>query len=360
MRSTKLIYLVLPMLMVLAVFLAMPTPASARPAQVVVGISVGIAPPPLPYYEQPICPGEGYIWTPGYWAWDGTDYYWVPGTWVMAPFVGGYWTPGYWGWGGSAFFWHEGYWGPEVGFYGGIDYGYGYGGVGYEGGRWDRGAFRYNTSVTHVDVNVIHNTYEQPVTRVEPGRVAYNGGTGGIQRQPTAGEEAAAGKRRVGPTSEQSQHDQAARSNPTQHFASNHGQPGVAATGRAGDFSHGQPATTRPEYRPPTEGGNNGGNTGGHPSNATPHENAPAEHNNPPAHTNAPAEPNNPPAEHNNPPARTNAPTHENAPPANNNPPAHTNPPPHENPPAHPAPAPKPAKPPKNDKGSGGDQEPKH
>jgi hypothetical protein len=217
-----------------------------------------------------------------------------------------------------------------------------------------------HTSVTHVDVNVIHNTYEQPVTRVEPGRVAYNGGTGGIQRQPTAGEEAAAGKRRVGPTSEQSQHDQAARSNPTQHFASNHGQPGVAATGRAGDFSHGQPATTRPEYRPPTEGGNNGGNTGGHPSNATPHENAPAEHNNPPAHTNAPAEPNNPPAEHNNPPARTNAPTHENAPPANNNPPAHTNPPPHENPPAHPAPAPKPAKPPKNDKGSGGDQEPKH
>jgi hypothetical protein len=40
--------------------------------------------PELPVYEQPICPGDGYIWTPGYWAWDG-EYYWVPGTWVMAP-----------------------------------------------------------------------------------------------------------------------------------------------------------------------------------------------------------------------------------------------------------------------------------
>ena len=49
-----------------------------------IGVSVNIAPPELPVYEQPICPGDGYIWTPGYWAWDG-EYYWVPGTWVMAP-----------------------------------------------------------------------------------------------------------------------------------------------------------------------------------------------------------------------------------------------------------------------------------
>jgi hypothetical protein len=36
-----------------------------------IGISVSFGPPPLPVYEQPICPAEGYIWTPGYWAWDG-------------------------------------------------------------------------------------------------------------------------------------------------------------------------------------------------------------------------------------------------------------------------------------------------
>jgi len=95
-----------------------------------IGIAVSFGPPAIPVYEQPICPGEGYIWTPGYWAWDGDDYYWVPGTWVLAPEIGFLWTPGYWGWGGDAFFWHEGYWGPHVGFYGGINYGFGYWGHG--------------------------------------------------------------------------------------------------------------------------------------------------------------------------------------------------------------------------------------
>ena len=124
------------------------------------GVSVSFGPPAIPVYEQPICPGDGYIWTPGYWAWDGSDYYWVPGTWVLAPEVGFFWTPGYWGWGGSAFFFHEGYWGPHVGFYGGINYGFGYFGHGYEGGRWDGGHFFYNRSVNNVNVNVIHDVYK--------------------------------------------------------------------------------------------------------------------------------------------------------------------------------------------------------
>ena len=49
-------------------------------------VSVNFAPPALPVYEQPLCPAEGYLWEPGYWAW-GPDYgyYWVPGTWVLAP-----------------------------------------------------------------------------------------------------------------------------------------------------------------------------------------------------------------------------------------------------------------------------------
>jgi hypothetical protein len=107
-------------------------------AQVAIGISVNFAPPELPVYEQPLCPGEGYLWTPGYWAWDPDygDYYWVPGTWVLAPQPGYLWTPPYWGWSGAAFVFHEGYWGPRVGFYGGINYGYGYTGRGYYGGRW--------------------------------------------------------------------------------------------------------------------------------------------------------------------------------------------------------------------------------
>ena len=56
--------------------------SSPAAAQFGVGISVRIGPPALPVYEQPLCPGEGSMRTPGYWAWDDDDgYYWVPGTW---------------------------------------------------------------------------------------------------------------------------------------------------------------------------------------------------------------------------------------------------------------------------------------
>lgn len=114
------------------VTLVAPAPSAA---QIAVGVSVGFAPPPLPVYAEPICPGPGYMWTPGYWAYDPVDgYYWVPGTWVPAPFVGALWTPGYWAWNGGGFFWNVGYWGPVVGFYGGINYGFGYAGLGYGGG----------------------------------------------------------------------------------------------------------------------------------------------------------------------------------------------------------------------------------
>jgi len=67
------------------VALTMPAASVAQ-----IGISISIGPPALPVYEQPPCPAEGYLWTPGYWAYDydAGDYYWVPGTWVLAPQVG--------------------------------------------------------------------------------------------------------------------------------------------------------------------------------------------------------------------------------------------------------------------------------
>src|SRR5277367_3478020 len=158
-------------------------------AQVRVGVSIAIAPPELPVYEQPICPADGYIWTPGYWAYGDADYYWVPGTWIEAPEVGFLWTPGWWGWGDGGYFFHTGYWGPHIGFYGGIDYGFGYFGNGYEGGRWDNGHFFYNRSVTNVNVTNIHNVYNTTViNHTTETRVSYNGGSGGIARRPTAEE----------------------------------------------------------------------------------------------------------------------------------------------------------------------------
>src|SRR4029077_3627733 len=92
-------------LLFVLMMLAMPGSLSAQ-----VAISITVGPPALPVYEQPVIPGPGYIWTPGYWAWspDDGDYYWVPGTWVEAPEVGLLWTPGYWS-ADEGFVWHEGY-----------------------------------------------------------------------------------------------------------------------------------------------------------------------------------------------------------------------------------------------------------
>ncbi|HSY69172.1 MAG TPA: hypothetical protein VK813_11050 [Edaphobacter sp.] len=102
------------------------------------------APPAIPDYEQPPAPGDGYIWTPGYWAWTGDGYEWIQGAWVAAPYTGALWTPGYWGYGYGGYFWNVGYWGPYVGYYGGINYGFGYFGIGFYGGYWGGGHFWYN------------------------------------------------------------------------------------------------------------------------------------------------------------------------------------------------------------------------
>ncbi len=205
-----------------------------------VAISVGFGPPAIPVYEQPICPGDGYLWTPGYWAYDDADgYYWVPGTWVLAPEPGFLWTPGWWGWGGSAFLWHAGYWGPHVGFYGGINYGFGYFGNGFEGGRWENNHFYYNTAVVHVNETIIHNTYRTTIVENNRSRVAFNGGEGGINARATSEEERYASERHVGPVAAQEQHRDAARGNPQLRASENKGRPPIAATQRPNDFKSG-------------------------------------------------------------------------------------------------------------------------
>ncbi|MBR0347172.1 MAG: YXWGXW repeat-containing protein, partial [Rudaea sp.] len=137
---------------------------TAPAAHAGVFVSVNIAPPVLPVYAQPAIPGPGYIWTPGYWAYDPVSgYYWVPGTWVMPPYTGALWTPGYWGWGDGAYVFHAGYWGMHVGYYGGINYGFGYVGVGYAGGYWGPHGFYYNREVNHITNVNITNVYNKTV-----------------------------------------------------------------------------------------------------------------------------------------------------------------------------------------------------
>ncbi len=224
-RIVRLLFLAISMLFL----------SSAASAQF--GVSVSFGPPEMPIYDQPLCPGDGYIWTPGYWAWDG-EYYWVPGTWVLAPEIGYLWTPGYWGWGGNGFIFYDGYWGPTVGFYGGINYGYGYYGHGYEGGRWQNNHFFYNSAVNHVDERSIRNVYNSRVNENRANRVSYNGGSGGINERATPQEAAAAHDRHIPPVAAQTQHAYSARNNPQQRFSANHGTPPVAATSRPNLASH--------------------------------------------------------------------------------------------------------------------------
>jgi len=215
-------------------------PAQSR-AQVAVGISVRIGPPVLPIYAQPICPGPGYIWVPGYWAYGLDGYFWVPGTWAFPPEVGLLWTPGYWAFEDGFYAWSPGYWGPEVGFYGGINYGFGYTGVGFFGGYWRGGAYYYNRSVTNVNVTVVRNTYNTTVINNHVNRVSFNGGRGGISARPTSEQVAAEREHHFAMTSEQNRHFETARTDRTLLASVNHGRPQVAATPRPGEF-HGRGA----------------------------------------------------------------------------------------------------------------------
>lgn len=255
----------------LGVVILLLSAAPSAPAQL--NISITIAPPALPVYDQPLCPEEGYIWTPGYWAYDPDDgdYFWVPGTWVPAPEPGLLWTPPYWGWGGASFVFYEGYWGPHVGFYGGIAYGFGYFGVGYEGGRWENGHFFYNRTVNNINVTNIHNVYNTTiVNNTTINRVSYNGGQGGITRSPTPEEEAAAHERHVPPVAEQTQHRQAAQENPEMRASRNQGKPPIAATPKPGAFNDKGVVRAREAgapYHPPAAGARmptrgNGGTAG--------------------------------------------------------------------------------------------------
>jgi hypothetical protein len=214
-------------IILLALFgLAVP---AASFAQVAIAIRVG--PPAIPVYAQPPCPGDGYMWTPGYWAYGPAGYYWVPGVWVTPPRVGLLWTPGYWGFAGGLYGWHAGYWGPHVGFYGGINYGFGYGGVGFFGGRWVGERFAYNTAVVNVNTTVVRNVYVDRTVinnNTVVNHASFNG-AGGVSARPNGAEQAALREQHVEATSNQASHEHAAAQDHSQLASENHGRPGTMA-----------------------------------------------------------------------------------------------------------------------------------
>lgn len=263
-------------------------------------IQVGFAPPMLPVYAQPICPGDGFLWTPGYWAYGPEGYYWIPGTWVMAPEPGFLWTPAYWAWDTGFYRFHSGYWGPHIGFYGGINYGFGYFGSGFEGGEWRGNRFFYNTRVGNFRGARVNNVYAHNVTVVNNNynRVSFNGGNGGVPVRPRGDEIQADRERHVQPTQVQQQHFQAAERDRGQLANINGGRPQVQAARTPQEFTNrvntlpqqqrvapGAPGernrqTAQPGNQP---GGQpnvqNGGQQGGQPNNQMRRPNADAPQN---------------------------------------------------------------------------------
>lgn len=190
-------------------------------------------PPALPEYSQPPCPGDGYMWTPGYWNYQPTGYFWVPGVWTRAPFVGALWTPPYWGFSRGVYALYPGHWGNHIGFYGGVNYGYGYTGLGYQGGYWNAGRFSYNRTVNNINTTTIRNVYTYNiVNRTTVTRVSYNGGPGGVAVRPRPQELVAVREPRAPVMSTQIQHEEMARTNRTQFVEVNHGRPAAPVVER--------------------------------------------------------------------------------------------------------------------------------
>lgn len=177
---------------------------------------------------------------PGFWAWrkDVPDYYWVPGTWVKPPRAGLLWTPPYWSRVDGGYAFHSGYWATDVGFYGGINYGYGYSGDGYQGGHWQNATFVYNQAANNLGAGKVAHTYDQVISvDNNPVQVSFNGGSRGAKAKPTSQQEELARGEHVAPTAEQQSHFETAAKSRSLYSKLNGGEPGVAATSHPGELS---------------------------------------------------------------------------------------------------------------------------
>jgi hypothetical protein len=222
---------------------ACPSAESARPR---VQIVADRPPPPLPDTDQTPLPGPGFIWTPGYWAWNNQDYYWSPGAWVEPPQSGLLWTPPYWAWEDGVYVFHAGAWGPHVGFYGGLAYGFGYYGAGYTGARWKGGELVYNRAVNRFGKVEIADTFDEPAPQ-SPERASFNGGPQGAQAKPTADELAADKDTHSPPTVAQRRLALAASWTQAAYASVNNGKPGIVEAAEPASLS---PPAVPPEAPP--------------------------------------------------------------------------------------------------------------
>jgi hypothetical protein len=73
-------------------------------------VYVHVAPPKAPDETRGISPGTAYVWTKGYYRWDGTTYIWVDGGWKRPPRAGATWVSGTWKHSSKGWYWVDGHW----------------------------------------------------------------------------------------------------------------------------------------------------------------------------------------------------------------------------------------------------------
>lgn len=72
-------------------------------------VAVG-GPPPPRYGVMGYAPGPGYIWTDGYWNYNGGGWGWVNGRWMLPPRGRHYWVRSEWRHEGGRWRFHQGHW----------------------------------------------------------------------------------------------------------------------------------------------------------------------------------------------------------------------------------------------------------
>ena len=73
-----------------------------------VEVHVGVAPPEARYEAVPP-PRHGYVWAPGYWAWNGHKHVWKSGHWVKERH-GHHYVAENWEHRGDRWYFHNGHW----------------------------------------------------------------------------------------------------------------------------------------------------------------------------------------------------------------------------------------------------------
>jgi hypothetical protein len=111
-----------------------PLPSMAQNVELYIGSA-----PPAPLYERAPAVRRGYVWSPGYWAWNGHRHQWVTGSYIVER-PGYVYAPPAWQQRGGRWYMQQGGWAPHGGGYY-ANNGYrsqGFYDGGYRGGDRDR------------------------------------------------------------------------------------------------------------------------------------------------------------------------------------------------------------------------------